>query len=252
MIRCMIVDDEESAINVLKKHIEKIPFLELVGTALDPLDALEQLHYKEVDVIFLDIHMPNISGLEFMELVKGRSKVVLTTAYSEFAIEGFEQEAMDYLLKPIAFDRFLKTAQRALNNQSPIQTEPLPAEKENDYIFVKTEMKGRMVKVLFRDIIYIEGLKNYVSFYTHDERIISYISFKQLEDILPSSFLRVHKSYIISLDRVRAVDGNQILLHNVKAYIPLGETYRNAFFTTLQDKIVGGKSKGSNLFPQGD
>lgn len=244
MITCLIVDDEQSAINVLKSYVEKTPFLELAGTACDPLEALKFLHDRKVDLIFLDIQMPNLSGLEMAKMIQGRKmKVVFTTAYSEFAVEGFEQEALDYLLKPISFERFLKAAQRALdvNAFGQSSSEWQPVTKEDDYIFVKTELKGKMLKVNFKDIMYIEGLKNYVSIFTPDDRIISYISFKQLEEILPSNFMRIHKSYIVSMDKIKAVDGNQILLHNMKAYIPLGETYRAPFFEMLQQKIMGGK-----------
>lgn len=241
MISCLIVDDEASAINVLKSYVEKTPFLQLLGTASDPLEALKFLHEQKVDLIFLDIQMPHISGLDFMKMIQGKSKVILTTAYSEYAVKGFEQEALDYLLKPISFERFLKAAQRALDVTAFTAPEWQPTEKENDYIFVKTEMKGKMIKVNFKDIIYIEGLKNYVSIYTQEERIISYLSFKQLEETLPANFMRVHKSYIVSLEKIKAVDGNQILLYNMKAYLPLGETYRTLFFDTLQQKIMGGK-----------
>lgn len=242
MITCLIVDDEQSAINVLKSYVEKTPFLELVATANDPLEALKILHDKKIDLVFVDVQMPNLSGLEMVKMIQGRNtKVVFTTAYSEFAVEGFEQDALDYLLKPISFERFLKAAHRALdvNAFSPSEWQAPP--REDDYVFVKTELKGKMLKVNFKDIMYIEGLKNYVSIYTPDERIISYISFKQLEEILPANFMRIHKSYIVSMEKIRAVDGNQILLHNMKAHIPLGETYRAPFFDMLQQKIMGGK-----------
>jgi DNA-binding LytR/AlgR family response regulator len=242
MITCLIVDDEQSATNVLKSYVEKIPFLELGAIANDPLEALKILHDKKIDLMFVDVQMPNLSGVELVKMIQGKkTKIVFTTAYAEFAVEGFEHEALDYLLKPISFERFLKAAQRALDVSAFSPSEWQPAAKEDGYIFVKTELKGKMLKVNFKDIMYIEGLKNYVSIYTPEERIISYISFKQLEEILPSNFMRVHKSYIVSMDKIKAVDGNQILLHTMKAYIPLGETYRAPFFDMLQQKIMGGK-----------
>jgi DNA-binding LytR/AlgR family response regulator len=237
----MIVDDEESAINVLQRYVEKVPFLTLVGTALDPLQALEQLRHKKVDLIFLDIHMPHLSGLDMMKLIPPPCKVILTTAYSEFAVKGFDLEALDYLLKPIAFERFFKAVQRALaaSNHPPSQT--THPEMEKDFIFVKTETKGKMIKVKFSEIMYIEGLKNYVSIYTQEERIVTYSSFLQLEEMLPANFMRVHKSYIVSLDKIKAVDGNQILLYATKNYIPMGESYRGIFFNALKQRIIGGK-----------
>ena len=239
MLTCIIVDDEPSAVNILKNYVAKTPFLELVGTATNPLEAMKVMEGKQVELAFLDIQMPHLSGIDFMKMLKGKTQVILTTAYSEFALEGFENEALDYLLKPIAFDRFLKAAQRALNTTAFSSPDWQPVEKEDDYMFVKTETKGKMLKVDFEDIIYVEGLKNYVSIFVADERIITYTSIKALEEKLPSYFMRVHKSYIVSLKKVRAVDGNQILLHTMKAYVPLGETYRNAFFDSL--KILGGK-----------
>jgi DNA-binding LytR/AlgR family response regulator len=240
MLTVMIVDDEESAINVLRTYVEKVPFLRLVGTAWDPLQALEQLRENKADLVFLDIHMPNLSGLDMMKMISHPCKVILTTAYSEFAVKGFELEALDYLLKPISFERFFRAAQRAqAAGHQP--AEAVPAEKENDFIFVKTETKGKMIKVKFSEIMYIEGLKNYVSIFTPEDRIVTYSSFIQLEEMLPPSFMRVHKSYIVSLDKIKAVDGNQLLLYNMKNYIPMGESYRSAFFHALKQRIIGGK-----------
>ena len=239
MITCIIVDDEPSAVNVIKNYVVRVPFLELVGTAGDPLEAMKMLEGKQVDLVFLDIQMPHLSGIDFMKMLKNQTQVILTTAYSEFALEGFENEAIDYLLKPIAFDRFLRSVQRILNNATLTSPNWQPVEKEDDYMFVKTETKGKMLKVDFADIAYVEGLKNYVSIFVGDERIITYTSIKALDEKLPAYFVRVHRSYIISLKKVRAVDGNQILLQNMKAYVPLGETYRDIFFDSL--KILGGK-----------
>lgn len=245
MISCLIVDDEQGALDILTTFIHKTPFLSLTGTTTNPIEAIGMLQNQPVDLVFLDIHMPQISGLDLMKLLNGRSKVILTTAYSSFAVDGFELEALDYLLKPIAFERFLKAAQKALNffGESTAKYQ-LPELKEDDYIFVKTENKGKMAKINFEDIVYIEGLKNYVSIYTHDERIITLLNIKDLEEKLPAKqFMRVHKSYIVSMNNIKALDGNQILLRDVKAQVPLGETFRNAFFHALQEKIMSGGKK---------
>lgn len=242
MLTCFIIDDEPSAIEVLRDYVKKTPFLDLIGVANNPLDVLQEIREKNIDLIFLDIQMPNITGLEFMSMLPNSTNVILTTAYSEYAVEGFKLEALDYLVKPISFERFLNAAQRGLNNSTATVSQWQPAETEDDYFFVKTEMKGKMVKINFKDIIYIEGLKNYVTIYTNKNKIIAYLSFKQLEANLPSRlFMRVHKSYIIATSRIRAVDGNQILLNDSDATIPLGETYRKSFFNSLQDKLMGGK-----------
>ena len=241
MLTYIIVDDEPSAVNILKNYVAKTPFLELMGSASDPLEAMKVMEGRKVDLAFLDTQMPHLSGIDFMKMLQGKTQVILTTAYSKFALEGFENEALDYLLKPIAFDRFLKAAQRALNSAILASPDWQPVEKEDEYMFVKTKTKGKMLKVDFADITYVEGLKNYVSIFTADERIITYTSIKALDERLPDYFMRIHKSYIVSLKRIRAVDGNQILLHNMKAYVPLGEIYRTPFFASLQEKIMGGK-----------
>ncbi|MCA8832859.1 LytR/AlgR family response regulator transcription factor [Hymenobacter pini] len=242
MISCLIVDDEQGAIDILRTFIEKTPFLTLVGSSTNPVEALSLLQRQPVDLLFLDIHMPQLSGLDFMRLIQGKTKVILTTAYSEFAVEGFELEALDYLLKPIAFERFLKAAQKALNTSIEPSARWQPAEKPDDYIFVKTESKGKMTKVNFDEIVYVEGMKNYLAIHTAEERIVTLLNIKDLEDRLPpKNFMRVHKSYVVSMDKIKALDGNQIMFKDMKAYVPLGDTYRNAFFEALQEKVMGGK-----------
>jgi len=242
MISCLVVDDEQGAIDILRTFIEKTPFLSLQASTTNPIEALSIIQNQPVDLIFLDIHMPQISGLDFMRLLKGNTKVILTTAYNEFAVEGFELEALDYLLKPIAFERFLKAAQKALNSTIEPSARWQPAEKEDDYIFVKTESKGKMTKVNFDEIVFVEGMKNYLSINTNDDRIITLLNIKALEDRLPpKQFMRVHKSYIVSLNKIKALDGNQILFKDMKAYVPLGETYRTAFFEALNEKMMGGR-----------
>lgn len=242
MITCFIVDDEQGAIDILRTFIEKTPFLSLVGTTTNPLEALQTLQHEAVDLLFLDIHMPQLSGLDLMRLLRGHTKVILTTAYSEFAVAGFELEALDYLLKPVAFERFLKAAQKALNASMAPAARWQPEETPADYIFVKTESKGKMSKVNFSEIMYVEGMKNYVAIHTHDGQIITLLNIKDLEERLPSKrFMRVHKSYIVSLDKIQALDGNQIFFKGLKAHVPLGDTYRPAFFEALQEKVMGGK-----------
>ncbi len=241
MTSCLIVDDELSAINVLKDYVEKTPFLELAATAFDPLDALKIIQNKKIDLLFLDIQMPHFSGIELMKIVKGKTQVILTTAYSEFAVDGFEQEAIDYLLKPISFERFLKAAQRAVSVSAFSAPEWQPTASDDDYIFVKTETKGKMLKISIKDILYIEGLGNYVTIHTAKDSIVVYVSFKELEEKLPPRFMRVQKSYIVSMDYVRAVDGNQIFIEGMKAHVPLGESYRASFFRFLQEKTMGGR-----------
>jgi DNA-binding LytR/AlgR family response regulator len=243
MISCLVVDDEQSAVDLLSAFVRKTPFLTLVGATTNPLEALDLLQAQSVDLLFLDIHMPQLSGLDLMRLLPSSTRVVLTTAYSEFAVQGFELEALDYLLKPIAFERFLKAAQKARLAVTPPPAalpSAAPEASEADYVFVKTESKGKMAKVDFVDIVYIEGLKNYVAIQTDSERIVTLLNLKDLEDRLPArNFMRVHKSYLVSLDKIRALDGNQIYLKGTNTFVPLGDTYRSAFLDTLQ--VMGGK-----------
>jgi DNA-binding LytR/AlgR family response regulator len=240
VLNCLIIDDEQGAIDILRQFVEKTPYLALAATTTNPVEGLRLAATLPVDLVFLDIHMPQLSGLEVMPLLTGKCQVILTTAYSEFAVAGFELDALDYLLKPIAFERFLKATQKALKAQAPV-TQPLAPPLDN-YIFVKGESKGRMRKVAFDDIVYVEGLKNYVSIYTEQERIVTLLNIKDLQDRLPATqFMRVHKSYIVSLDKIKALDGNQILFRDGKAMAPLGDTYRRGFFEALQRHVVGSK-----------
>jgi DNA-binding LytR/AlgR family response regulator len=240
MISCLVVDDEQSAVDLLCAFIQKTPFLALAGATTNPLEALGLLQAQPIDLLFLDIHMPQLSGLDLMRLLPGRTRVVLTTAYSEFAVQGFELEALDYLLKPIAFERFLKAAQKARPAAAP-PAASAPEVAPADYIFVKTESKGKMAKVDFADIVYVEGLKNYVSIQTLGDRVVTLLNIKDLEERLPARhFMRVHKSYIVSLDKIRALDGNQIFLKGMNTFVPLGDTYRTAFFEALQ--VMGKRS----------
>ncbi len=249
-IACIIVDDEQPAIDVLSHYIQKTPHVDLAYTTTNPLEALDFVRRKETDnlqdnpryLIFLDIHMPQLSGIEFLQLAGKQHPVILTTAYSEYALQGFEYEVVDYLLKPIAFQRFLKAVQRIDRQQKPIPIkEVVPASTKADFLLVKMESKGKLIKVNMRDIVYVEGLKNYISIYTENERIITLLTMKELEEKLPNSeFCRVHKSYIVALDRISTIDGNQIFLKSNQLKnlpIPLGATYRQAFFNFLEGNM---------------
>lgn len=250
MLNCLIVDDEPHASVLLKNHIDKTPFLYLVNSFQSPIAALAFLQKEAIDLVFLDIQMPELTGIEFLKILGGKSKVIITSAYTEYAMEGYEHDVVDYLLKPIAFDRFFRAAQKAVNATTiSAASVPVPfaapVERTEDFILVKTEMKGKMVKINIRDICYIEGLKNYVSIYTPSDRIIALLNIKDLEKKLPPThFLRIHKSYIVAYDQISAIEGNQILLKdslNRRNGIPLGVTYREAFYHTLREHIMDRK-----------
>ena len=238
MTTCIIVDDEQHAIDVLEHYVKQIPSLQLLASFTNPLQALELLNREKVDLLFLDIQMPEISGLDFIRAIQGRSKVILTTAYSEFVTEGFELEVEDYLLKPIPFPRFIKAIQRA--QSTPPSADPSAIDATvDDYFFVKTELKGKMLRINFSDIDYIESMKNYVAIHHNGMKTMALLTMKDLEDRLPASrFLRIHRSFIIAVDKITAIEGNTVLLRNVKESILLGETYRPAFLEKMRGKML--------------
>lgn len=233
MLSCLLIDDEPLAIQLLQDHVSKIPFLKLEGTFINPLEALISLNRNPVDLIFLDIQMPQLNGVQFMELLNQRSMVVITSAYQEYAIEGFEHNVIDYLLKPISFERFYRAVEKAHNNKNPhtaLQTNQRFSSHAG-YIFVKVENK--MLRVELDDIIYIEGLKNYVSIFTKTQRIVTLQVMKQLEEILPPGrFVRVHKSFIVALAKIHSIERQEI--HLKDKIIPIGHTYADHFFKVLE------------------
>jgi len=236
MIRCMVVDDKPLAIDVLAHYIAKVPSLQLTFSTVNPLEALDKVIEGEIDLVFLDIQMPELSGLQFMKIVKGKCMVVLTTAYAEYALEGFENDAVDYLLKPVSFERFYKAVEKVqlmLKGLSKTKksNHTLPnKDKEVNHIFVKTEYK--LVRVAVADILYVEGMQNYVMIYTTDEKITSLQTMKKTEEQLPADqFLRVHKSYIVSLNKINSIERNRI--HIGEKTIALGEVYREAFYNKI-------------------
>jgi len=236
MITCIIVDDEQHAIDVLTHHVSRISSLEVVASFTNPLQALQFLNERPVDLLFLDIQMPEISGLDLIRAIGGRSKVILTTAYSEFVSDGFELEVTDYLLKPVSFPRFLKAVQRL---QTPQADTPVEEDLADDYFFVKTELKGKMLRINFKDIDYIEGMKNYVAIHHGGTRTLALLNMKDLEDRLPARyFMRIHRSYIIALEKINAIEGNTVLLHKVKEGILLGETYKASFLERMKGKMM--------------
>jgi DNA-binding LytR/AlgR family response regulator len=245
MIRCLAVDDEAYAVKIIADYINKIPFLQLVGTTTSAIDALGMVQQGGIDLVFLDIQMPDLTGIQFLKLCGSKCKVILTTAYPEYALEGYEHDVIDYLLKPIAFDRFFKAAQKAQNQLQPVaspvaNTPPVapisaPPESAPDYMFIKGESKNKFLKVSYDDILYVEGLKNYVSVFMPDQRLVTYQTLRDLEAQLPQPpFYRVHKSYIISVDKIRMVDGHTIYIQDQA--IPIGETYRDGFYKMIREE----------------
>src|ERR1700743_2843502 len=241
MIRCIIVDDEPLALHVLEDYISKIPFLQLVKSTTNPIEALQLVQDKAADLVFLDVQMPELTGIQFLRIANGKAKVILTTAYSQYALEGYELDVIDYLLKPIAFDRFFKASQKAQaiiqpSAKTEVKVEATPqSDFLSDFIFVKTEHK--IQKVYLNDILFIEGLKDYISIFTPAERIITLQNMKKMEDSLPEKyFVRVHKSYIVSLNKIDSIERSRIWIGD--KIIPVGDTYREDFFKIIEGKNI--------------
>jgi two-component system LytT family response regulator len=240
MIRCLVVDDEQHAIDIMAHYIGQTNFLQLVSSTTNPVAALQTVITENIDLVFLDIQMPELSGIDFIKAINRKAKVILTTAYSEFAIEGFDLEVVDYLLKPVRFPRFLSAVQKAVK---AINEKNIPAEAENsneeDYIFVKTESKGKLLKINLAEIEYIEGMKNYVAIYLAGKKTLVYTNLKDLVNHLPArQFIRVHKSFIIPINRVTGIEGNRIILKNVTAEILIGESYKDELMELIKNKMI--------------
>jgi two-component system, LytTR family, response regulator len=235
---CIIVEDEPLARSLLENYIQKIPYLQLVQSFSDPLKALEFLRENTVDILFSDIQMPEITGITLLKILQKKPLIILTTAYSEYALEGYELDVLDYLLKPITFERFLKSVEKAslrLNSnlnqvsekivQEIVSINPV-VESVQPYIFVKDGTK--LVKIKLNEIMYIEGLKDYVSIHTTQQKVVSLQTMKSLEIALPENqFIRIHNSYIVALEWIEAIQRDKIQIG--KVFLPISDTYRKAF-----------------------
>jgi two-component system, LytTR family, response regulator len=240
MLRCIAVDDEPLALDLLEDNIRRVPFLDLRAKCSNPLEALEVLQKEAIDLIFLDIQMPGLTGLQFIQSLSVRPMVILITAYDQYALEGFNLDVIDYLVKPVSFDRFLKACNKAwefFNLKSLGTAEGSSGESPDPgYFFVNAEYS--LVKVVYEDIIMVEGLKDYVRIHlTNNKPLIIRMSMKTIEEKLPHrKFLRIHKSYIISLDKVTSIRKSSVFLGT--AEVPVSDNYKDALLT-----IVGHSGK---------
>ncbi len=236
-LSCLIVDDEELARTLLKNYIGRLPHLKLAGECSNPIEALQLLQNHSIDLIFLDIQMPEMIGTDFLKTLSQKPMVVFTTAYAEYALEGYELNVVDYLLKPFPIERFLQAVNKASDlaklkrrEGSNSNVSPESTTNEKNYILVKSEHKVH--RIAYNDIQYIQSMREYVAYYTPNGRILSLGSLKQLETDLPKElFLRIHKSYIISKVKVSTLEGNMVHLGNEK--IPIGASYREAVMKDL-------------------
>ena len=249
-IRCLIVEDEPIAQDIIENFIGRLPFLELAAKVGNVFEAYEVLSRQTIDLIFCDIEMPQISGLEFLKSLSQRPQVIMTTAFHQYAHEGFELDVTDYLLKPIAFERFLRAVHkvkekfdaRNLLSQNQAQTTPqhptttTPQFSPDDHIFVKED--GNLIKVFLTDIQYVEAMKDYVKIYVQDRFIVTYLTMKKMEESLPEDgFLRIHKSYIANLRQIRGISGNMLGLIS-KTQIPIGMQYREGLLAKIGHQMV--------------
>jgi DNA-binding LytR/AlgR family response regulator len=228
MLRCIAVDDEPLALEVLESYIRKVPSLRLVGLCGGALEAIRMLSPGAVDLVFLDVDMPDLTGTQLLRTLKHPPLVVFTTAYPDYALEGFELDAVDYLLKPIPFDRFLRAVNKAQERlhppAAPAAVPTLPPAPEPGFIFVKTEYKT--LRVDLDDILYVEGLKDYVLIHTRQKKIITLLSLnKMVEKLPPTHFLRVHRSFIVAVSKMDSIERNRIRIGD--AEIPVGDLYRD-------------------------
>jgi DNA-binding LytR/AlgR family response regulator len=240
-ITCLIADDEPMALSLIESYVLKTPFLELKAKCNSAIKAMEFLETdSDIDLFFLDIQMPDLTGLEFSRLLPAKSKVIFTTAFDQYAIEGYKVNALDYLLKPFDYNEFLNAAQKARNHfetNSLQNTENKQNNKNSDFIFVKSEY--RQIKINFSEILYIEGLKDYVKIYTssHPRPILTLMSLKKLEEELPSEqFMRVHRSYIISLEKIEAIERNHVVIKD--GFITIAPNYKDILMEYIKGKSI--------------
>ena len=236
-MKCIIIDDEPLAVDLLKDFVGKVESLELVNTFNNAIDAISAINKTEVDLIFLDIEMPHFTGIDFIKAIDKKPLIIFTTAYSNYAVEGFDFGAVDYLIKPIPFNRFLKAVVRAqhiftpsepVHNSTPVI---VAADESNNFMFVRAEYEN--VKINYADILFVEGLKDYVKIFTTDGKyVLTLMSLIKLENSLShKGFSRIHRSYIVNLAHIKSIQKNKVLI--VDRRLPISESYKTAFFSKI-------------------
>ncbi len=240
-MKCIIIDDEPLALNIIKSYCDDMGNIEVIGTFTNAIEALELLRKQSVDLVFSDIEMPQISGIDFIKSMDKRPLFIFTTAYPQYALEGFELNAVDYLVKPIPFPRFIKAVNRArelisLKKNPPAQLNIAPAfgtapQETRNYIFVKSEYDN--VKLSLEDIKYIQGLKDYLKIHVNTNKpVLTLMSFKEIQNLLPTNnFLRVHRSFIVNVNKIDSIQRSKIVIDDVR--IPIGESYKSEFFSRI-------------------
>ncbi len=238
-MNCLAIDDEPLALNIVKEFSSKIEFINLVATCTNPIEAIKIINQREIDLIFLDIQMPNITGLEFIRSLKNPPLVIFTTAYPNYALDGFELNATDYLVKPFSFERFLRSVNKAYEiislrkNKAPHADLRQEAASPEKFLMIKVEYST--VKVDLQQIIYVEGLKDYIKIYIGKKPLLTKSTMKNIEEKLPSDqFIRVHKSFIVAFSKIESIENNRIIIG--EKYIPIGNQYKSSFYSVLDSK----------------
>ncbi|HMK24986.1 MAG TPA: LytTR family DNA-binding domain-containing protein [Chitinophagaceae bacterium] len=234
-LKCIIIDDEPIARKVLQEFIEEIDYLELTGQAENPLKAIPLLN-DEIDIIFLDINMPKLNGIEFLKSSKTNANIIMTTAYAEYAVDAYGLDVLDYLVKPIAFDRFLKACNKAKEIRELKKITPAQPSNINDHFFIKCD--SQIEKVFYNDLVYAEAMLNYVMLYTNSGKMMVYITIKSLEEQLPAGiFIKVHKSFIVNINKIKSIEGNILDIGNEK--ITISQSLREKVIQEIvKDKMI--------------
>ena len=238
-INCIAIDDEPLALDKIRAYIKRIGYLTLLESFDNAVDALEFLKSHKVDLIFLDIQMDELTGIQMLETLHIKPRVILTTAYDEYALKGYELDVCDYLLKPISFQRFLQACEKAYEQIYPTKKadisipDPNSVEASKGYFFVKN---GNVTqKINFEDILFVEGVKDYLRIWTTKEKVMTLLSFKKLSEALPNTgFIRIHKSYLISIDKIESIERNRVIIAGER--LPVGETFKREFFETIEER----------------
>jgi two-component system, LytTR family, response regulator len=241
MIHCLVIDDEQPAIDIIEDYVNQVPYLKLIGTTTNPVKGLELVNAGGIDLVFSDIHMPYLLGTDFVKAASGKCKIIFTTADEKYALQGFEMDIVDYLLKPVPFARFLKAVQKAQNIIEPIGT---PKKQENKaqetFILLRGDNKGAYIKIELAEIDYIEGLGNYVCVVCGTKKTMAHTTMVAMEGLLVSpQFIRVQKSFIVNIAKVAGINGNTVKLkNNDKAEILIGSTYKEAFLEIMKTRLA--------------
>ncbi len=233
--RCIIIDDEPLARELIRGHIRKLENFEIIAECANAMEAMESLRSKQVDLMFLDIKMPQITGLEFLKTLKNPPAVIITTAFSQYAIEGFELDVVDYLMKPVTFERFFKAVNKYFSTRKKQDVTLENGNSVNDHAFIYVKENKKIIKIYLKEIHFIEGLNEYIRIHTESRRVVVKSSLQSIEEKLPPElFIRVHKSYIVSIPKIRAFNATTIELENAK--VRIGRNYKNQVFSALHFK----------------